>query len=47
MIETRNITSHTYNKEIAENTVDAIVEKYFTEFIYLENEMDGILNEQF
>lgn len=47
MIETRNITSHTYNKEIAENIVDAIVKKYFTEFIYLENEMDGILNEQF
>ncbi len=46
MIETRNNTSHTYNKEVAENTVIAIVEKYFSEFIILENEMNGILDEQ-
>ena len=46
MIETRNNTSHTYDKEIAENTVIDIVEKYFSEFIGLEKEMISILNEQ-
>ncbi len=46
MIETRNNTSHTYDKEIAENTVIEIVDKYFSEFIGLEEEMIGILNEQ-
>ena len=46
MIETRNNTSHTYDKEIAENTVLDIVEKYFSEFIDLEKEMESILNEQ-
>jgi len=46
MIETRNNTSHTYDKEIAENTVIDIVEKYFSEFVELEVEMMSILSEQ-
>jgi nucleotidyltransferase substrate binding protein (TIGR01987 family) len=32
MIASRNQTSHTYNKKIAEEIVDAIVNKYFIEF---------------
>jgi len=46
MIETRNNTSHTYDKEIAENTVSDIVEKYFSEFVDLEIKMKNLLNEQ-
>ncbi len=46
MIETRNNTSHTYDKEIAENTVIDIVRKYFSEFVDLEIEMSSLLNEQ-
>ena len=46
MIETRNITSHTYEKEIADNIVVLIVNKYFSEFAQLSDKMDGILNEQ-
>lgn len=46
MIETRNNTSHTYDKEIAENTVNAIVKKYFSQFVDLENKMINLLNEQ-
>lgn len=45
MIETRNISSHTYDKDTAENIVISIVEKYFEEFISLGNELNSILNE--
>ena len=46
MIETRNNSSHTYDKEIAENIVNDIVEKYFSQFVDLENKMINLLNEQ-
>ncbi len=46
MIETRNSTSHTYDKEVAKNCVVDIVKKYFPEFVGLEKEMISILDEQ-
>jgi len=46
MIETRNITSHTYDKETAEKTVVSIVEKYYKELVDLEKIMIGIIDEE-
>lgn len=46
MIETRNITTHTYDKIIVENTVISIVEEYYSEFVKLKDEFLKILNEQ-
>ena len=45
MIETRNNTSHTYEKIVAENTVTSIVEEYYSEFVKLKDEFLKILNE--
>ena len=45
MIETRNNTSHTYDKIVAENTVTSIVEEYYSEFVKLKDEFLKILNE--
>ncbi|MFZ6033711.1 MAG: nucleotidyltransferase substrate binding protein [Melioribacter sp.] len=39
MIETRNLTSHTYDKETAEGIISEIVNKYFIEFIEFEKTM--------
>ncbi len=32
MVQSRNLTSHTYNRDIAQKIVQAILEKYFAEF---------------
>ncbi len=32
MIQSRNLTSHTYNRDIAQQIVQAILENYYTEF---------------
>jgi len=32
MIQSRNLTSHTYNRDIAQQIVQAILEKYYAEF---------------
>lgn len=45
MIETRNITSHAYDKNIVLKTVIVIVNKYFPEFVDLEIKMNNILDE--
>lgn len=45
MIETRNLTSHIYDKNIAEEIVEAIVKKYLNEFINFEEIMIKIKNE--
>lgn len=39
MIETRNLTSHTYDKETAEEIITEIVNKYFFEFVEFEKTM--------
>ena len=40
MIETRNLTSHIYDKHTTEEIVDTIVHKYFPEFLELEKTME-------
>ena len=43
MIQSRNISSHTYNEHIAEALVEAIVEQYFPLFVALQTEMEKYL----
>ena len=43
MIQSRNISSHTYNQDTAEQLVDAIVEQYFPLFVALQTEMQKYL----
>ena len=43
MIQSRNISSHTYNQDTAERLVDAIVEQYFPLFVALQTEMEKYL----
>jgi nucleotidyltransferase substrate binding protein (TIGR01987 family) len=45
MIETRNLTSHIYDKHTAEEIVDIIVNKYLIEFITFEKNMIKIKDE--
>jgi nucleotidyltransferase substrate binding protein (TIGR01987 family) len=40
MIQSRNISSHTYNEHTAEELVNAIVKQYFPLFIELKTEME-------
>jgi nucleotidyltransferase substrate binding protein (TIGR01987 family) len=43
MIEKRNLSSHTYNKELAEALVNTIVGGYYTAFLALQQEMQSKL----
>lgn len=43
MIQSRNVSSHTYNEHIAEALVEAIVEQYFPLFVALQAEMEKYL----
>ena len=43
MIQSRNISSHTYNEHIAEELVNAIADQYFPLFIALQSEMEKYL----
>ena len=43
MIQSRNVSSHTYNEHIAEELVDVIVEQYFPLFVELQTEMEKYL----
>lgn len=43
MIQSRNVSSHTYNEHIAEELVNVIVEQYFPLFIELQTEMEKYL----
>ena len=40
MIQSRNLSSHTYNEQTAENLVKVIVEQYFPLFVTLQSEME-------
>jgi nucleotidyltransferase substrate binding protein (TIGR01987 family) len=40
MIQSRNLSSHTYNKQTAEELVNAIVKQYFPLFVELQTEME-------
>lgn len=43
MIQSRNISSHTYDEHTAELLVEAIVERYFPLFVELQAEMEKYL----
>lgn len=43
MIQSRNVSSHTYNKHTAEELVDVILEQYFPLFVELQTEMEQYL----
>lgn len=43
MIQSRNVSSHTYNEHIAEELVNVIVEQYFPLFVELQMEMEKYL----
>lgn len=45
MINSRNITSHTYNLETADNISDKIISIYFNEFLKLEQKLTKLQNE--
>lgn len=45
MIETRNLTAHSYDKNTAEKVVLQIVEKYFNEFNDFEQKIISLRNE--
>ena len=42
MIQSRILTSHTYNEEIAEKVGADIVNKYFPEFVTLKTKMESL-----
>ncbi|MDD3249961.1 MAG: nucleotidyltransferase substrate binding protein [Smithellaceae bacterium] len=46
MIQSRNLTSHTYNKNIAQKIVQAILENYYTEFGRLLAELKSKINQE-
>lgn len=43
MIQSRNISLHTYDEETAESLFLAIINDYFPLFIVLESEMSGLV----
>jgi len=43
MIQSRNVSSHTYNEHIANELVSVIVEQYFALFVELQTEMEKYL----
>lgn len=46
MIDDRNITSHTYKARSAEEIYHSIVRSYYSEFIFLEKTMKGVLDNE-
>jgi hypothetical protein len=46
MIKSRNLTSHTYNEEVARAISTAIVNEFFPEFEELLKTLDKIKNEE-
>jgi nucleotidyltransferase substrate binding protein (TIGR01987 family) len=46
MIKSRNLTSHTYNEEVARAISTAIINEFFPEFEELLETLDKIKNEE-
>jgi nucleotidyltransferase substrate binding protein (TIGR01987 family) len=42
MVESRNLTTHTYNEELAKDISTAIIEKYYPELIQLKERLDQL-----
>jgi nucleotidyltransferase substrate binding protein (TIGR01987 family) len=43
MIQSRNVSSHTYDERTAEQLVNVIVKQYFPQFVALQSEMEKYL----
>ena len=43
MIQSRNLSSHTYNEHIAEKLAEVVITQYFPLFVELQNEMEKYL----
>lgn len=41
MIKSRNLTSHTYNKDVTRKIVDAILNNYYAAFVTLRETLEG------
>jgi hypothetical protein len=46
MIESRNLTSHTYNEETAAAIAAAVSEKYAAEFVLFREKMESLRREE-
>jgi len=46
MIRDRNLTSHTYNEETAQEIVEAILNRYCGAFTVFQHKMDGLKEEE-
>lgn len=46
MIESRNLTSHTYNEQTTKQILHAIKNEYFTSFLKLETRLDSLAKKQ-
>ena len=46
MIQSRNLTSHTYNESTAAQIVEAILEVYFAEFEALQAKLQHLKGEE-
>lgn len=42
MIRSRTLTSHTYNEEVAQQIVNAIVKKYYAQFIVIHEKLQAL-----
>jgi nucleotidyltransferase substrate binding protein (TIGR01987 family) len=45
MIQSRTLTSHTYNEEVAEKIAADIVNRYFSEFVSLKTKLSSLVEE--
>lgn len=45
MIRSRTLTSHTYNEEVAKQIATAIVNRYFSEFVMLQTQLQSLTKE--
>ena len=46
MIESRNLTSHTYHEEVTQKIIQAVKSAYFDEFCWLAQRFEGLINQQ-
>ncbi|MDQ6977864.1 MAG: nucleotidyltransferase substrate binding protein, partial [Ghiorsea sp.] len=46
MIEKRNLTSHTYNEDTAQEIVQAIKNDYFQSFVALRERLQALVNDE-
>lgn len=46
MVGSRNKTTHTYNEDVADEIVKAIIDEYFEEFDYLKNTLEYVIQQK-